>query len=781
MITPTNPSFKASAVAPVKQSHVIVTSKLRDPLTGVYTDGPISWTSADYLQSVNLDAIGSFLGTATKKATIKLQYLRGGVAVETPLNGDQFEVSLGLNPMPNDLSYPTVSYDYVSLGYFTVDEVSFNYEAGSVTITMYDQMWSAQSANSTDTDQTAALLFPCTIEELAEQVAAIMGVSFMSGFSAFPNASFIIDANPYSNISNANMQTVIQEIASATGTSARISGTTLEFIQYEVSSEVLDSDTLRKLKVGKKYGPVTSVIFGRIPQNDNIAITNQSADVSSISSINATTNLFTIVGHGLVDGSLVQVESTIDLPEPLESGKNYFVYTNGSVDTFALTPTLADGLAGTNIIDLTTAGSGSISLSNLKTQEVQINNNQIVYNDRQDTLLPVYEALVGTEWNECSSTTVGLGWFEVGDVIQYSQDSGVVKSFISEIHLVLKGSVKETLKSSVPDVATINYQTAGGILRTLYNTEIKVDKQNNEITSIVSQQDEYAESVQDNFTQVYQNIENILLTVQNSGGGNMILNSVGYATDSEEDDSGASYDKLSFWDYNIGYDQAIHGSVKSYSSSESQNFGGISGQVIEMVGASVLIKQRINVAVGTLVSLAMRVKNVIGTGSATISITNDADVDLPVILIDNAENYNWQEITPDPFAVTLPWIDITIEVTAATRFIFTDLRMAYGESNQGWTQAVNELLSTNVQFTKNGMKIFDNEHNTETQVTYNEFSTRRRSDGKILFEADDSGVVTQDLSVKGRVSYFDKDEVEVIRQITIPLSSPRAGIAYIRT
>ena len=83
-----------------------------------------------------------------------------------------------------------------------------------------------------------------------------------------------------------------------------------------------------------------------------------------------------------------------------------------------------------------------------------------------------------------------------------------------------------------------------------------------------------------------------------------------------------------------------------------------------------------------------------------------------------------------------------------------------------------------MQFTKNGMRIFDSVHDTETQVTYNEFSTRRKADGVILFEADDTGVVTRDLGIKGQTTYNDSAG-GVIKQVTIPKSSALAGIAFI--
>jgi hypothetical protein len=327
-------------------------------------------------------------------------------------------------------------------------------------------------------------------------------------------------------------------------------------------------------------------------------------------------------------------------------------------------------------------------------------------------------------------------------------------------------------------VSTINYQTAGGIIKTIYDTEIKVDKQENEITSIVSEQDVFATETQTNFTEIYQNITDIILSVQKSGGGNLLLNSVGFATDSLQDNSDVQYYHLTFWDYNPSYDIATHGTVTSYSSSESQNAGGISGQVIEMVGPSILLKQRVNVAVGAPLSFGMLVKNAINAGDVTVTISND--IDTFTISIDDTARHDWDEYKLENFTSSMSFLDVEIAATTTlTQFQFTDLRLLYGTTLQPWVQASSEILATNVQFTKNGMKIFDNVHETETQVTYNEFSTRRKSDDLVLFEADDSGVITNDLSIKGSTNYYDSNG-PMIKQITIPRGSNLAGVAFIK-
>ncbi len=103
----------------------------------------------------------------------------------------------------------------------------------------------------------------------------------------------------------------------------------------------------------------------------------------------------------------------------------------------------------------------------------------------------------------------------------------------------------------------------------------------------------------------------------------------------------------------------------------------------------------------------------------------------------------------------------------------------YGATTQGWVQANGEILSANVQFTTEGVRVFDSVHDTETRMTFNEFSTRRKSDDEILFEADDLGVVTNNLSIKGRTSYIRDGDV-IVKQLTIGSANPKSGLAFIR-
>lgn len=776
--------FEELATAPVKETDFIVVRQVLDDVSGEYVDDTPKWESSTELMSITIDAVGNILSQGTKKATVKLLGIQ-----DTTVPGDLFQIRSGI------WDSLTSNYNYISQGFYIVETVDFDYEAGSTTITLYDHMWIANKSLYINEIGPETVTYPISVEDYAGIMAALIGCDLMADFDQLPNADYMIQEDLYSLINGATLQTAIMDIAGATGTTARISDTTLVFSQYDVSGENLTSNELKKLKIGDTYGPVTSVVLGRVPQNDNITIHASTPGNPVISAVNTSADTLTIVGHGMVSGNMVYVASSGGLPAPLVEGANYYVNVV-SEDTFKLAPTYNDAVNGTNLINITTAGSGTIKLVSKPTKEIQINNNEILDDDRQGLLGPLYNTLSGIEWTDVDAQTVGLGWHEVGDVVQFTQGSVVVKAYIAEIHMTLAGSIKETLISTVPDLAAINYQTSGGIIKSIYNTEIKVDKQNQEITSVVSRQDTLEDTVNENFTEINQDVDDVLITIQRAGGGNILYNSVGFAKESFQDSASTpeSYEQLLYWGYNDPYTVAGNGSITSYQSSESQAAGGISGQAVEMSGADVLMHQRVTVGVGLPLSFALRANNVIGTGSARVTIKND--VDSWVLDIDDAATYTWQEfnqVTPadpngDPlsgenpvetFQATLPWLDVTIQADNAQRFVFTDLRLLYGATTQGWVQANGEILSANVQFTTDGVRVFDSVHDTETRMTYNEFSTRRKTDGVTLFEADDLGILTNNLTIKGRTSYMSGDDV-IVKQLTVGKSNPKSGLAFIK-
>lgn len=262
--------------------------------------------------------------------------------------------------------------------------------------------------------------------------------------------------------------------------------------------------------------------------------------------------------------------------------------------------------------------------------------------------------------------------------------------YITDTHLELGNGIKETIKGIAPTATQTDYARAGGITKTIYNTEIKVDKQKQEIESIVSKQTQVDQQIADEFSKITQNIKNVVTTIQTTGGGNLIKNSVGYAKNQDG--------TLVEWAKNNT------GEVKSYTSPESKSYGAISGNAIELKkGAS--ITQRLNVASSGKIPYSLSFKCKKGAiGTATVKLSNT--IDSFIITIPEGKEIVWQNYDLTKLDPSMNYLDITISTSNnCEQFLITDLMVNMGDQVVPWVQANGEILNTQVAVNDQGMMV----------------------------------------------------------------------------
>lgn len=257
---------------------------------------------------------------------------------------------------------------------------------------------------------------------------------------------------------------------------------------------------------------------------------------------------------------------------------------------------------------------------------------------------------------------------------------------VTSIKLDISQGIKEVIKGAAPMTQQTDYARAGGIMKTIFNTEIKVDKQNQEIKSIVEKTTELNDKIESNYTQITQNLTSITNTIQTTGGTNLLHNSVGYATDTNRIPT--------IW--------TKTGNVIANTSPESLTFGAKSGSQI-ILSPNSSIAQTIVVAHYQPVSISARVKKGL-IGQATISIsTNDSDK--RTIEISNNQEYLWQEVKLDNFIPELSDLTVKVETTNNAILTITDLMLNVGDKTIPWQQASGEIYNTNVIIDIDGMII----------------------------------------------------------------------------
>lgn len=326
--------------------------------------------------------------------------------------------------------------------------------------------------------------------------------------------------------------------------------------------------------------------------------------------------------------------------------------------------------------------------------EWKIENNEIIDKDRDNALDPIYNAMHGIEFYPFEITTEGLGWYEIGDSFDIINEYGdVFSTSLFNFSITIDGGIKETLKTVAETKTKTQYQYATSITRRIKNTEIIVDKQEQNIQSLVTDMYDENGQINEKFTKVYQDIDNIVNSVQNSGGANLIQNSVMFAYDSEGIPN--------------NWEVTGSGTLEINSSSEAMSNGSLSGHIFTLNNKTV--RQTIKVKANdetdpnkTYYSFCTKIKKNV-TGSCYVRLYNSNEeyrIDIPA---GESAFYNEYEISK-----LLPKDDyyiIEFYGSADSDATFTDNMFSIGDYKSQWTQANGEVMNTQVNINLDGILI----------------------------------------------------------------------------
>lgn len=326
--------------------------------------------------------------------------------------------------------------------------------------------------------------------------------------------------------------------------------------------------------------------------------------------------------------------------------------------------------------------------------EYKIENNEIIDKDRDNAMTPIYEALHGISYYPFETSTEGLGWYEIADKITIVNDNDEkFNCAIFSFSITVDGAIKETLSASEETKTQTQYQYATTISKRVKNTEIIVDKQEQSITQLVTDMYDEDGVVQENFTKVYQDITDIIYNVQNSGGSNLIKNSVMFAYD----------DKNNPTDWEVDED----GTLNISSSAEALASGGLSGHVFTLLNKTV--QQKISVKIDnddlnekTYYTFSTKIKKDT-TGTCYVKIYNS--VEEYIIELGEGESafygdYELKKILPkDTYYI------IEFYGSEDSNATFTDNMFAVGEYKTQWSQASGEIMNTQVNINVDGVLV----------------------------------------------------------------------------
>lgn len=338
--------------------------------------------------------------------------------------------------------------------------------------------------------------------------------------------------------------------------------------------------------------------------------------------------------------------------------------------------------------------------------EFRIENNEFLDKKRENAIIPIFNKLKGVGYYPFETNTEGLGWYEIGDnftIIVVTKGGAEIelKTSLFNFTITVDGSLKETLKATAETQTQTQYQYAKSISKRVKNTEIIVNKQDGIIESIVSDVD----GVKEDYTRIVQDVKQIVSSVQNSGGNNLIQNSVMFACDKE--------------DKPIGWEVSGDGSLVIGSNTESVSRHGFTLSDMK-------VSQNIPVTIFDVdnpiyYSFSTKIKKS-SAGSCYVKIYNNAGEEYIIPLNEGEEAYynEYEKVKLEP---KTNYYTIEFYASADSDATFTDNMFVVGEYKSQWTQANGEVMNTNVAINKDGITVKNVDEDGETTGDYTVVST----------------------------------------------------------
>ena len=153
-------------------------------------------------------------------------------------------------------------YSYVEYGTYLIKEAKKDEEKQTISIECYDLMLQSMIAYDLALDYEAGV----TVKDLLDAICDRLG--WVKGYTTFHNSGVLIDEEKYEK--SDTFRDVLDDIAEVAGGMIGFVDDALKVIYPTSSGEVIDEENLKSLKIGKKFGPINSVVLARTPQEDNI-------------------------------------------------------------------------------------------------------------------------------------------------------------------------------------------------------------------------------------------------------------------------------------------------------------------------------------------------------------------------------------------------------------------------------------------------------------------------------------------------------------------------------
>ena len=538
-----------------------------------------------------------------------------------------------------------VDGEYISYGEFNITSfervVNKKDEADRTEFIAYDNMILTHKPY-----EELGLVFPLTVFEVLEAIADYMGVELIN--EEIPNGDKILENDIWIGIPDLMIRNVLDDIAITAGGGGRISNSKLEIAFFEEPIAVtlgnsIHEDIAISLEIGEKIKPINMLNLTREPQHDNI----------------------------------IYPEEWEEIPEDERS-------------------------------------------------EVVIANTQLFYFDRESFAPVIFESLEGMSYYPFEAESYGGLHFEPLDMVwAVDVDNVPHLGVVTENRIILEGGgAKESLKSEIIDELKSEYGKSSDIKREFLNVYLAVDKQEGLIQGLIEEQLANEEKftkidadidglnvsvgriddIENRTSQLEFGLDGLEVSVETSGGSNLIKNSVGF------------YD--SDWsDY--------HTSVTNTEIKQET----ISGNAWEL--DNLLAEQEVSIPNGNY-TLSFRYKKLLVPATVKIIVTTNEPNEIELT------ETSWTNGS-FPINVTNNSFKVGIYADNAGSAWLSDLVVAVGELSPVWTPAIGESINGGVKIgggkveltsgQSNLMQVIDNTGNRIIDTQTNEVVTEYTVDG----------------------------------------------------
>ena len=166
------------------------------------------------------------------------------------------------SPMFGVKASSDTDYSYVKYGTYLIKESKQDEENKTISLECYDLMLQSMIPYDLVLDYKMGI----TVKDFLDAICDRLG--WKKGYTTFYNCDVLVDEEKY-NLSD-TFRDALDDIAGVAGGMIGFVDDALTVIYPTNSGEVIDEDNLKTLTMGKKFGPINSVVLSRTPQEDNI-------------------------------------------------------------------------------------------------------------------------------------------------------------------------------------------------------------------------------------------------------------------------------------------------------------------------------------------------------------------------------------------------------------------------------------------------------------------------------------------------------------------------------